>query len=233
MPRDQSNEIDAGQAAAPGPLIALVTGFEPYRGAERNPSGELADALDGADEAGVRVVGRVFPVSAAGTPVALQRTIDDVVPDLVLLLGVWPGRSALAAERVAVNILDFPFPDNDGAQPVDIPVDPDGPPALFSTASVRAIADAWQEHGLPGGVSNTAGAYLCNQTFYTALLHTAARELPVAFVHIPTIPSEAARHDPPLPSMSIDTLLEGVRVALHAIAADLRARAMTTHVTSE
>ena len=155
------------------------------------------------------------------------------LPTSSVLLGVWPGRGALAAERVAINVLDFPFPDNDGAQPVDVPVDADGPTALFSTARVRATQDAWLAHGLPGGVSYTAGATLCNQSFYTALLHTAARDIPVAFVHVPTIPSEAARHDPPLPSMSIETLIEGVRVALHAIAADLRARSLTTPVTSE
>jgi pyroglutamyl-peptidase len=224
MSHDRLNEIDAGRTAAPRPLTALVTGFEPYRGADRNPSGEIARALDGEDMDGLRVVGRVFGVSAESTPAALRRAIDEIAPDVVLMLGVWPGRGALAAERVAVNVLDFPFPDNDGAQPVDVPVQADGPAALFSTVPVRAIADSWREHGIPGAVSNTAGAYLCNQSFYTALLHTAASAVPVGFVHIPTIPSEAARHDPPHPSMSIETLLEGVRVALLTVAADARAR---------
>jgi pyroglutamyl-peptidase len=224
VPPDRLNEIDAVRAAPTEPLTALVTGFEPYRGAERNPSGEIARALDGVEIDGLRVVGRVFPVSAEATPAALRGAIDEVEPDVVLLLGVWPGRGALTAERIAINVLDFPFPDNDGAQPVDIPVEAGGPAAILSTVPVRAIAESWREHGLPGAVSNTAGAYLCNQSFYTALRHTAARPVPVGFVHIPTIPSEAARHDPPHPSMSIETLLEGVRVALLAIAADARAR---------
>jgi pyroglutamyl-peptidase len=215
--RSSTSDRERARAQGDGDRVALLTGFEPYNGSEVNPSGEVARALDSSVIRGVRVVGRLLPVSAATTPGCVRAAIDDVEPDVVLMLGVWPGRHAFSIERIAVNVLDFPFPDNDGAKLADLPVIEDGPAAFFSTAPVRVIADAWREVALPGGVSNTAGTYLCNQSFYAALHHTAGSGLPVAFVHIPTVPSEASRHDPPLPSMALATLLQGVTVALETL----------------
>ena len=211
--------VERDQPARAPHRVLLLTGFEPYNGAVLNPSGEIANQLDGTELAGLRIVGRRLPVSTAAAPKLLRTAIDELTPSAVLMLGVWPGRGTLTVERVAVNVLDFPFPDNDGRQLVDVPINPGGLAAYLSTAPVRAIAAAWREAGLPGAVSDTAGTYLCNEAFYTALEHTAATRLPVAFVHIPTFPSEASRHDPPHPSMSLPTLVEGVTVAAEAIAA--------------
>src|SRR5262249_59488342 len=87
----------------------------------------------------------------------VREAIAEVEPSLVVLLGVAPGRAALAAERVALNVFDFQDPDNDGEQPIDVPIRPDGPAAYFSTLPLRAIVEAWQEAGIPGYVSDTAG----------------------------------------------------------------------------
>jgi pyroglutamyl-peptidase len=207
------------RARPPTTRVLLLTGFEPYNGAEINPSGEIVRELDGTEIGGIRIVGRQLPVSSAVAPGVLRSAIDELEPSAVLMLGVWPGRSVLTVERLAVNVLDFPFPDNDGRQPIDTPVTRGGAAAFFSTVPVRAVAGAWHAADLPGAVSNTAGTYLCNQAFYVALEHTAPTKLQVAFVHIPTVPSEASRHDPPHPSMALSTLIEGVTVAVEAIAA--------------
>jgi pyroglutamyl-peptidase len=198
--------------------VALVTGFEPYNGGIRNPSGELAQVLDGATVGGATVVGRVLPVSAARTPDALRAAIDEVAPDLVVLVGLWPGRHAFQVERVALNVLDFPFPDNDGARPVDEPVLDGGPAALLARAPVRAVAEAWVEAGLPGAISNSAGTYVCNLSYYVALAHTEAAGTPVAFVHIPATIEQGAAESPPQPGLPLPTLLEGVRLAVATIA---------------
>ena len=195
-------------------LTALVTGFGPFASVERNPSELIASELDGTDLAGTPVVGRVLPVSAERTPLAVRETIAEVGPSLVLLLGVAAGRSALAAERIAVNVLDFDQPDNDGAQPVDVPIHAGGPAAYFSTLPVRAIVQAWQAAGIPGYVSDTAGTYLCNAALYSAL--DTLNGVPAGFVHLPSLPDEAARQRPPQPSMTLETMLEGVRIALEA-----------------
>lgn len=208
--------------------VALVTGFEPYNGGRSNPSGEIARQLDGTRVAGLDVVGRVLPVSAARTPGALRETIDDVAPALIVLVGLWPGRHAFQIERVALNVLDFPYPDNDGDRPVDEPVVANGPAARFARASVREIAETWRAGGLPGVISNSAGTYVCNQSFYVALDHTDGADIPIAFVHVPSTIEAAAAASPPDPGLPLPTLVEGIRAALETMAAAIPAACSTT-----
>jgi pyroglutamyl-peptidase len=211
--------------------VVLLTGFEPYNGAEENPSGAIALRLDGDSIGGALVVGRVLPVSATLTPDAIRSAIDEVEPEVILMLGLWPGKHALQVERVAVNVLDFPFPDNDGAQPSDVPFLDEAPVAYFARVPVKAVARAWREAGLPGLVSNSAGTYVCNQSFYAALHHTADRDVPVGFVHIPSSLEQASQKDPPEPGMPLNTLVDGVRVALEAIVAASPIRSAATSDT--
>lgn len=202
-------------------MTALVTGFGRFANVERNPSALIAGTLDGARIGGHEVVGRVLPVSAEATPRAVLTALAETEPEIVLLLGVAPSRAALAAERVAVNILDFDEPDNDGALPVDVPIEPDGPAAYFATLPLRAIVEAWHEAGIPGYLSNTAGTYLCNTALYTALRATEDEPRPVGFIHLPSLPAEVAGRRPPEPSMPLETQIEGVRIALEATVAAL------------
>jgi len=207
--------------AAPSiPRRLLLTGFEPYDGAERNPSGEVARALDGALVGGFTVTAHVLPVSSARAPQALRAAIDELHPHLLLMLGVWPGRAGFTVERVAVNVCDFPVPDNDGARPVDEPVIVGGPAAFLASIPIRRVLDAWREHSLPGAVSNSAGTYLCNQGFYVALAHAAPDGPAVGFIHIPNLPAESARRNPIEPSLPLETLVEGVQVAIVALAGE-------------
>jgi pyroglutamyl-peptidase len=195
----------------------LLTGFGPFGSTTRNPSELVVRELDGAEIAGRAVRGLVLPVSAVRAPALLEQAIDEDTPELVLLLGVAVGRSGLSVERIAVNVLDFPEPDNDGELPVDVPVVAGGPAAYFSTVKPRAIGAAWQAAGIPGYISDTAGTYLCNQTLYTALHKTSDRRLPVGFLHLPTLPEEAAlNQQEPRPSMALATMVTGVRVALES-----------------
>jgi pyroglutamyl-peptidase len=189
----------------------LLTGFPAYADVERNPSEQIVGALDGTEIDGVRVVGRVLPVSAEHTPSATRAAIAESAPVLTLLLGAAPGRAGLSIERTAVNLLDFPLPDNDGAQPVDVPIEPDGPAAYFATLPVRRIAEAWAAAGIPGAVSDTAGLYLCNAALYSAL-HAGGP--PAGFLHLPRLPDEVAGTRELQPSMPLETQLAGVRIAL-------------------
>jgi pyroglutamyl-peptidase len=211
------------QQFAESRVTALVTGFGRFAKIERNPSALIVGNLDGARIGGHEVAGCVLPVSAEATPLAVRTALAETEPDLVLLLGVAPSLAALAAERMAVNLFDFDEPDDDGALPVDVPIELDGPAAYFATLPLRAIVEAWHEAGIPGYLSNTAGAYLCNAALYTALHATTEEPLPVGFVHLPSLPAEVAGHRPPEPSMPLETQIEGVRIALEATVAALAA----------
>jgi pyroglutamyl-peptidase len=201
----------------------LLTGFPSFAGVEQNPSEQIVAALGGSTIAGVEVVGRMLPVSAERTPGAVRAAIAETAPRLALLLGVAPGRPGLAIERTAVNLLDFPDPDNDGAQPVDVPIEPGGPVAYFATLPLRRIVAAWHAAGIPGYLSESAGLFLCNAAMYSALHAAAAAGGPPAgFLHLPSLPEEVAGQRDQA-SMALPTQIEGVRLALEQSVAALAA----------
>lgn len=193
--------------------VVLLTGFGAYEEEGRNPSGAIAAELDGCQYGAVLIRGIVLPVSSKRVAAILAETIETVRPDILLITGVTPGRQAVAIERVAINIRDFPIPDVDGAVPVDQPIVKTGPAAYFSSLPIKAILAAWREKEVPAYVSNSAGTYLCNEAFYMACHLTAAKGIPTGLVHIPSSSSNAAGIVPPPPSLCLDLLLDAVRTA--------------------
>ncbi len=202
----------------PSPRPLLVTGFGPFGSHDRNPSEMIAHHLDGATVASHRLIGVTLPVDTALAPAVLHDAVERFQPAALLSLGLANGRSGLAVERIGVNVLDFPMPDNASAQPVDEPVVPDGPAAYLTTLPARAILDAWRSAGIPGYLSNSAGTYLCNQIMYFGL-HIASRAgHPSGFIHLPLLPEQAALATRLEPSMSLDLMVQGVVLALERIA---------------
>ncbi len=193
--------------------VVLLTGFGAYEEESQNPSGAIAAKLDGYEEEGVLICGLVLPVSSSGVAAILAQAIETIQPDVLLITGVTPGRAAVAVERVAINIRDFPIPDIDGATPVDEPIVETGPAAYFSSLPIKAILSAWREKEIPAYVSNSAGTYLCNQTFYLARHLTASRPISAGLVHIPLSSANASAAQHPAPSLCLDLLQEAVRTA--------------------
>jgi pyroglutamyl-peptidase len=195
-------------------MKALVTGFEPFGGEPVNPALEalrLLPARLGALEVATRVMPAVFGRSLD----ALEDALGAVIPDIVLCVGLAGGRAALSLERVAINIDDARIPDNKGQQPIDVPVVAGGPAAYFATLPLRAAVAALRDAGLPAIVSNSAGTFVCNHLFY-GLMHLAATRRPGlrgGFLHVPYLPSQAARQDG-APSMALDDIVRGIEIVL-------------------
>ena len=147
----------------------LVTGFEPFDGADVNPSGELARRLGELGHPDCHLIAEVLPVSFTLAPQQLAAALDAHRPDILLMLGLAENRHAITPERVAINLADARIPDNDGDQPTDAPLEPHGPPARFATLPVKHIAHAIDAAGIPAEVSLSAGSYVCNAVMYAAL----------------------------------------------------------------
>src|SRR3989441_2232932 len=113
--------------------VALLTGFEPYGGRGVNPATEVVTRLDGAEIEGVRVAGRVLPVSFGALRSRIHELMQKVAPVVVVSLGLWPGEPTIRLERVALNLADFEIPDNDGALLRDDVVAAAAPTAIAST----------------------------------------------------------------------------------------------------
>jgi pyroglutamyl-peptidase len=89
-----------------------------------------------------------------------------------------------------------------------------GPAAYFATLPIKAIVAALRATGLPASVSQTAGTFVCNHVFYGLMHAVAGRDdVKAGFIHIPYLPEQAARH-PGAASMSLEQMIEGIRVAI-------------------
>lgn len=203
-------------SASAGPTVGqapiLVTGFDAFDGQPVNPSWLAAQALDGLDVDGHRVVAARLPTRFGHSVQVLQELLDRHRPALVLCTGQAGRRAAISLERVALNVDDARIPDNGGVQPVDTPVVPGGPAAYFSTLPIKAMLAALQAEGIPAEVSQTAGTFVCNHVFY-GLMHALAGDGRWAgtrggFVHLPWLPEQGE------PSMPLDQLVRGLCVAL-------------------
>ena len=167
----------------------LITGFDSFGGAGINPSWEAVKLLPeqiGDLELTKMEIPTVFGL-AAETVIAKA---EEVKPDLILCIGQAGGRDAVTPERIAVNIRDAKIRDNAGNQPMGEFVVPDGPAAYFSTVPVKEMAHAiWRSH-IPATVSNSAGAYVCNDTLYSLLHHYTGTDVKVGFIHVPYLPEQ-------------------------------------------
>ncbi len=195
----------------------LLTAFEPFGGESINAAQEAAALVNGTI-AGARIVKMDVPVVFGKCVDAVAAAICRERPDAVLCLGQAGGRADLTPERVAINLDDARIPDNEGNQPVDQTIFPDGAPAYFSTLPVKAMVRAIREAGLPARVSNTAGTFVCNHLMYGTLYHL-ARSWPGVrggFMHLPLL-HEQARQRPETPSLSVEETAAGIEAALTAI----------------
>lgn len=192
----------------------LITAFEPFGGESINPSWETAALLNQTVIDGAKIEARCLPCTFSGSLKALEVAIQETQPQIVIALGQAGGRTDITPERVAINWNDARIPDNIGEQPCDEPILPNAPNAYFTTLPVKAMVAALQENGVPASVSYTAGTFVCNHVFF-GLQHLALQYgiKQSGFIHIPYLPSQAARLKGE-PSMAQEVLLHGLKVAI-------------------
>lgn len=163
----------------------LITGFEPFGGIPHNPAEAVAARVRAPVGSSLRRL--ILPVDTQIAPTYLSAVIDELKPEVVVLLGLAAKRSELCIELIAKNILDFRVPDEAGHQPKRLEIIKGAPSELRTRIDATAAVSLWLGKGLPARLSEDAGEFLCNQVYYKALsvLPESAR---CVFVHLP--PSE-------------------------------------------
>ena len=145
---------------------------------------------------------------------AAQRVMEkaeEVKPQVILCIGQAGGRSAVTPERIGVNIRDARIPDNAGNQPRGNFCVPEGPAAYFATVPVMAMEEAIRAAGLPATVSNSAGAFVCNDVLYTLLHRYAGTDVKVGFIHVPYLPEQGT------PNLPLADTVKALLAAIEAI----------------
>ncbi|WP_100445407.1 pyroglutamyl-peptidase I [Glycomyces xiaoerkulensis] len=197
----------------------LLTGFEPFGSVPGNASREAVRAAAERGFDGAAVETALLPVAFEAAPEALEAAIDRTDPDLVLAVGQAEGRRAVTLERVAVNLVNAPIPDNDGEQPVGEPLAPGGPDAYLSNLPLRRCVAAVRAAGVPAAESLTAGSYVCNAVFYRLmrLVATSRPGLLGGFAHVPLVPWQSLEgRQPTMPAETVAAALGAIAEAAFA-----------------
>lgn len=201
-------------------MALLCTGFEPSGDRGTDPSGELADRLDGRPVAGDRVVGETLPAEIGAAGDRMRELLSEHDPAAVVATGPAADRAAVAVERVGVNVVDA------GAS--DERIDPDGADAYLATLPVRATVEACLDAGVPAHISDTAGTHLGNDLLYETLaaLEGCEGPVPAGLLRPPTTPEAAARaareagDGSVRPSLPLDLSVRAVELALETAVGD-------------
>lgn len=169
----------------------LITGFDPFGGEKINPAWEAVKQLP--DRVGKYALCKLeIPTVFGKAAGKVLEKAAEFQPDVILCIGQAGGRAAVTPERIAVNIRDARIADNAGNCPKGEFVDTQGPAAIFATVPVTEMAAAVCAAGLPGEVSNSAGAFVCNDTLYLLLRHYEGTAVKVGFVHVPYLPEQGS-----------------------------------------
>jgi pyroglutamyl-peptidase len=210
----------------------LLTGFEPFDGEPINPSWDAVQQLHGEVLAGAQIVALQLPCVFGKSLTVLERAVRQYQPDVVIAVGQAGGRTDICPERVAINLDDARIADNAGKQPLDKAIRKQGPVAYFSTLPVKAIVKTLTDAGLPASVSHSAGTFVCNHVFYGLMALQEKHGIRACgFVHVPLLPSQAARRGE-APSMALVDMVRGLRIAVKESLKrkrDIRTMGGTTH----
>lgn len=191
----------------------LITGFDPFGGESVNPAWEAVKLLP--EQIGHFHLHKLeIPTVFALASQTVLKAAQEIHPRVILCVGQAGGRAAITPERIGINIRDARIPDNRGNQPQGEFIAPEGPAAYFATVDVTAMARAAEKAGVSATVSNSAGAFVCNDTLYSLLHHYAGSDTRVGFVHVPYLPCQAKEG---IASMELNTIVKGLAAAIEAL----------------
>ena len=197
-------------------MKVLVTGFDPFGGEPINPAWEAVKAMKDTI-AGAEIIKMQIPTVVGKSIEKIHQKMKELQPDLVISVGQAGGRFGVTPERVAINVTDARIPDNEGNQPIDEPIFPDGHALSQSNLPVKAMVQAIKDAGYPSVLSNSAGTYICNHVMY-GILYYIEKEFPNVrggFIHVPYAPSQVV-NKPSTPSMALADITASLEAAVAA-----------------
>lgn len=162
----------------------LITAFEPFKSYSENISMQVLDELIKRDA--LLFDHLILPVSYQGSFTALEERYDLSEYDLLIMLGMASKREWINLERRAAHLVTSNSPDNDGVVwPKEKLL---GDREYFVTnLNIDQLAKFAITHNLPVAISDDAGGYVCNSTYYRALEKIQQQNLKTRaiFIHLP------------------------------------------------
>lgn len=158
-----------------------------------------------------------LPVSFVRAPMTLREAIDRHTPDVVIMLGQSATADRIKLERVALNMMDSRKADNDGYIADEEPIYEGEESALFTSLPIKSFRSAIEAQGIAVKITNSAGLYVCNRTYYEALRLCREREgLQAIFVHLPLCEGQTLSQ-PDKKSMPLGDMCRAVQTIIEEI----------------
>lgn len=200
----------------------LLTGFEAYGYTPINPAESVARALEGVSVGDAEIVSRIVPNTFFKCIDFVTAAIEEIQPELVVMMGEYGGRSMITVERLAQNLNDgtrYGLTDNAGQSLQGDLTAAEGPVAYYATLPLRAMVKAMRAAGVPADISDAGGTFCCNHLMYGVLHYLAQKQSAIrtGWIHLPFLPAVAALEENlGAPSMSVETAVAGVKMGIQA-----------------
>lgn len=200
-------------------MKVFVTGFEPFGKHAINPSRELTNMLPETIDGAINLKKAILPVDHQRAPKILLDHVHRWNPDIVLCFGLAPERTKICFERVAINLMDFRIPDNEGVKISETPIISDGPNAYFSNLPVRVLHSKLLDENIPARISLSAGSYLCNQVFYTLMheIETCQLNIKAGFIHLPPLLQDESRSESHSHILDMETMTSAAKLIIKTL----------------
>lgn len=169
------------------PPRLLICGFSAFPEAIRNPAQAAVEALaaHGWSPEGAAADYLTVPVAWRGSTEAILERLASAPADAVLVVGVAVSASSFHVERLGRNRAAAEKRDDLGELWNAAAIAADGPDEIRTVAPTRSMVAAIEREGLAAELSDDAGDYLCNFTYYRLMASRAAPT--VAFLHVPQV----------------------------------------------
>ena len=194
----------------------LLTGFEPFDGESSNPSWEAVRGFNGQQIAGFDVHCVQLPTEFGRASAILTAALKKFQPEMCFCVGQAGGRALISLEKVAINFRHARISDNAGMRPQYQAIDKHQPTAYFANFDFSDALIRLNDAGIPAEMSYSAGAFVCNEVFFTLCqMQALYPQLRGCFVHIPYAP-EQVLNKPGLPSMSREFVEKALLLLIEA-----------------
>ena len=188
---------------------ALLTAFEPYDRWSENSSWQALVELTRWYDGPVEIVTRRYPVDLTRMSELLRKDLQEDY-DLAIHMGQSPGSTLIKLEAVGLNVR------TDGT-----PLIADAPEAYRSRLPLANCVQLLIGAGIPSELSHHAGTYLCNAALFLSQHYSKSFSLKTQslFVHVPLSPSQAAKDELRMASMSVQMTSAAVAMILDQVRA--------------
>jgi pyroglutamyl-peptidase len=174
----------------------LLSGFDPFADLAINSSQAIVEEIERRSKHGkaVQLTTEILPTVYGAAEERMRSLIREIRPDVILCLGVADSRSEINLERTALNCDHEATPDNAGEVRLGQQI-ADGPSSYRSTLPLEEMHSALEKGGIPVIFSDTAGTYVCNHVFYSALHEVERLDLDAkcGFIHVPVMDDKQRR----------------------------------------